>query len=51
MKIQFLLAALSIIVVSRVAAVCLILAEVVLNAAIIVKVPYTEIDWVAYMQV
>ena len=33
------------------AAVLLLVAEFVLNTVIIHKVQYTEIDWVAYMQV
>ena len=35
----------------QVAAVLLLVAEFVLNTVIIHKVQYTEIDWVAYMQV
>ena len=31
-------------------ALALLLAEVFINIVIIEKVPYTEIDWVAYMQ-
>ena len=32
------------------AALALLAAECVLNAVVILRVPYTEIDWVAYMQ-
>ena len=30
--------------------ICLVALEVALNVLIIARVPYTEIDWVAYMQ-
>ena len=35
---------------SWVAAICLLVAEFVLNIVVIHRVKYTEIDWVAYMQ-
>ena len=32
------------------AALALLAAECVLNVAVVLRVPYTEIDWIAYMQ-